>query len=310
MNKRERFLAAVSNAPVDRAPRTCWTHFMTETLGGDEHAKRHLLYQREYDWDICKMVNDFQYPFPEGVESIYGPQDIERFGENTLDAPLFSGEIRAVEILRAELGPETPIVFTTFDPLRQIIRRAGISVLSTLLANKEVTLRALGAINATLMRFMQAMKTAGADGVFLAINSAHAPGTSMAVDDDIFETFMKPFEIELLDSMEGMTRFLHVHGNAIRLDRIIDYPFEVVSVSDRIEGNPTLTALRAATGRCIMGGVDETRIGRMTPQELRDQIDDTFNVVGERNFILSPGCTIPVWTPAHLLRILAPSSED
>nr|WP_186363404.1 uroporphyrinogen decarboxylase family protein [Rhizobium sp. ACO-34A] len=284
---------------------------MTETLGGEEHARRHLVYQREYDWDICKMVNDFQYPFPEGVESIYGPEDIERFQEEGMGASLFAGEIAAVKSLRNELGPETPIVFTTFDPLRQIVRRAGISTVPTLIANKDVTLRALRAINATLMRFMEEMKKAGADGVFLAINSAHAPGTPMAVDDDVFETFMKPFEIELLEAAGGMARFLHVHGNAVRLDRTEDYPFEVVSVSDRIAGNPTLADLREATGRCIMGGVDETRIGRMTPQELRDQIDESFRTAGQRNFILSPGCTIPVWTPAHLLRILAgPPTPD
>lgn len=305
MNKKDRFLAAVSNEPVDRAPRTCWTHFMTETLGGEEHAQRHLIYQQEYDWDICKMVNDIQYPFPDGVESIRGPEDIERFCEESMDAPLFAGEIRAIQVLRAALGPDTPIVFTAFDPLRQLVRRAGLSSLPVLLGHKELTLRALRAINATLVRFMGEMKRVGADGVFLAVNSAHAPGSPMAVDASVFETFMKPFEIELLESMKGMTRFLHVHGNAIRLDRTADYPFEVISVSDRIEGNPTLADLRQVTGRCIMGGVDETRIGRMTPQELRDQIEDTFRVAGERNLILSPGCTIPVWTPAHLLRILA-----
>lgn len=305
MNKRDRFLSAVAREPVDRAPSTCWTHFMTETLGGLEHAKRHLVYQREYDWDICKVVNDFQYPFPEGLETIRGPEDIERFEEASMDAYLFREELIAIRALRAELGPDTPIVFTTFDPLRQIVRRAGINTVPILLAHPVQTLRALKAINASLMTFMTEMKAAGADGVFLAINSAHAPGTPMAVSDDDYRAFMRPFEIELLDSMRGMTRFLHVHGPAIRMDRVADYPYEVVSVSDRMDANPSMAELRDLTGKCVMGGIDETRLGRMTPDELRRQIADTFREVGETGVILAPGCTVPVWTPAQLLRVIA-----
>lgn len=304
MKKKDRFQAALAGGPVDRAPRTCWSHYMTETLGGEEHARRHLVFQREYDWDICKVVNDFQYSFPNGVETINGPEDMNKFVELGLDDNLFAEEIECCRILRGNLGPDTPIVFTTFDPLRQIVRRAGASVMPTLLEHREDTLRMLQVVSASMCGFMAGLREVGCDGVFFSLFSGNMPPSKFAVDDDVYGTFMRPFELEMLTAMEGMARIIHVHGAPVSLDRVIDYPVDAISVSDRIAGNPSLTDVRDATGKCVMGGVDETLIAEMTPDELRAQIKDTIQAVGDRGLILAPGCTIPVWTPAHLLRIL------
>ncbi|MCB1496548.1 MAG: hypothetical protein KDJ86_12230 [Bauldia sp.] len=309
MDRQERFRAAVAGEAVDRVPRTCWTHYMTETLGGAEHARRHIIYQDEYDWDILKVVNDFHYPFPDGVETIRGPEDIDRFEPAPMTDYMFAEEIICLKMLREHYGPGMPILFTTFDPWRQVVRRAGMACIPILKAHPEETLRMLRAVGESMCAFMAALREAGCDGIFFSVNSGNQPGSPLHADDDTYELFMRPFEMEMLEAMAGMVRLIHLHGAPISLDRFADYPVEVFSVSDKLAGNPSLGAIREATGKGVIGGVDESRIADMTPDELRTQIRDTLATCGERGLILAPGCTIPVYTPAHLIRILADKAD-
>lgn len=305
MNRQQRFRAAIAGEPVDRVPRTCWAHYMTETLGGAEHARRHITYQDEYDWDILKVVNDFHYPFPEGVETIAGPADMERFQPAPMTDYLFNEELISLRMLREHYGPDMPIVLTAFDPWRQIVRRAGLASVPVLLAHPAETLRMLRAVSDSMCRFMAELRAAGCDGIFLSLNSAILPPSHLAATDEVYRIFMRPFEMEMLEAMAGMARMVHAHGTPLSLERMRDYPVEAFSLSHRLKGNPSLADVRHETGKTVIGGVDESRIADMTPDELRWQIRDTQETVGERGLILAPGCTIPIWTPAYLIRILA-----
>jgi len=40
----------------------------------------------------------------------------------------------------------------------------------------------------------------------------------------------------MLEAAEGMVRIVHVHGAGIDMQRVIDLPCEVFSVSDRLAG--------------------------------------------------------------------------
>jgi len=56
------------------------------------------------------------------------------------------------------------------------------------------------------------------------------------------------------------------------------------------------------TQRCLVEGIDESRITEMSLPELRAQILDCVAQVGRQNLILSPGCTIPTQTPWYMLQ--------
>ena len=65
-------------------------------------------------------------------------------------------------------------------------------------------------------------------------------------------------------------RVLHVHGAGLEFERVLDYPVEAWSWSDRLPGNPTLAEMRARTPLCLMGGLDETQFSeRSRPLLLR-----------------------------------------
>lgn len=304
MDKRERFMAAVAGAAVDHPPCTAWVHFATDRLGGAEHARRHARFVRDCDWDICKVVNDFRYPAPAGLETLAAPRDMLRFEPMPLASESFSGELECIRLLRAEFGDAMPIMITSFDPFQQVMRRVGYTRARFVYQHRTEALQMLDAVCDTLCRYMGALRAAGCDAVFFSINSAIRPPSGRGVDDETYRTYLRPYELRMLEAMQGMVRVLHVHGTHLDMTRVLDYPCEVISVSDRLDGNPSLRELRSMTPRCLMGGIDESRITEVSLPELRAQVLDCVAQVGRRNLILSPGCTIPTQTPWYMLQAI------
>ena len=92
------------------------------------------------------------------------------------------------------------------------------------------------------------------------------------------------------------------HGNPLDITRVLDYPCEVLSWSDRLPGNPSIRDVRALTTKCLMGGVDETRLHERSLPEIRAEVSDAIaQAGGPRNFILSPGCNVSSGTALRLL---------
>lgn len=309
MNRMQRFRAAIVGAPVDRPPCTAWVHFGTDRLGGTEHAMRHARFVRDCDWDICKVVNDFRYPLPEGMETLTGPADMLRFEHEPMSRASFSEELKCIRLLRAEFGNEMPIMLTTFDPFQQVMRRVGYTRAPLVFAHSRESLRMLDAVCRTMEDYMGAVRQAGCDAIFFSVNSAITPPQSRGIDEPTFREFFRPFELRMLEAMSGMMRVLHVHGTNLDVSRVLDYPVEAISVSDRLAGNPSLARLRTMTDKCLMGGVDESTIVEKSLPELREEIHDAVRQAGRERFILSPGCTIPTQTPWYALETIRRTCE-
>ena len=105
--------------------------------------------------------------------------------------------------------------------------------------------------------------------------------------------------------MAGFTGIVHAHGNPLDIRRVLDYPCEVLSWSDRLPGNPSIAEVRALTGKCLMGGIDETRMHERSMPELRAEVTDALRQAGgPRNFVLSPGCNVNSGISMRHLRCL------
>ncbi len=309
MNKRQRFEAAVSGAEVDHPPCVVWVHFVTDALPPEEAARRHATWVRTYDWDIAKVMHDYRYPLPDGLETINTPADMMRFTPQPPTIPNYAKQLDLIRALRRELGPDVPIVDTYFDPFQQVVRSAGMNKSSLIYANKREALHMLNAVTESVCGYMQELKKAGCDGVLYSINGAIAPPGERGVDDETFNTFLKPFDLRVCEAMAGMTRILHVHGTYVDMKRVLDYPVEVFSVSDRLKGNPTLAELRTMTNKCLMGGINESRIQERSAPEIREEMWDAFKQAGKNNFIISPGCTSAPQTPERILRCVRDTSR-
>lgn len=304
MTPRERFLAAVHGRRVDRIPTTAWVHFLSDHLSGEETARLHERFLATYRWDLAKVMSDYRYPVPAGLRDVEDASSLRGFAVVPIDHPAFAQQLDCLRRLRAAMGPEFPLLETGFDPYQSIVRNIGRDQQDNLWRHRTETLRAIETVCESIRGYVGELKRIGVDGFFYSINSAIPEGFPRGSSREVYDTFMRPFDLEVLAAAEGLVRVLHVHGNGVDLDRIAGYPFEVLSLSDRSPDNPALSELRRRFDACLMGGIDEAAFPDMSLPTLARQIDDAVEQAGREGFILAPGCALPSFSPRRTLAFL------
>ncbi|WP_439580404.1 hypothetical protein, partial [Elioraea sp.] len=124
MTKRERFQAAIAGRPVDRPPVTAWVHFVTDESPPEVFAERAASFFERLDFDVCKVVNDYRYPLPDGLETIDGPDDMRRFARIAMDHPAFAPQPRAIRRLPQRRRPDLPLPDTRVEAVPPVMRKA------------------------------------------------------------------------------------------------------------------------------------------------------------------------------------------
>ncbi len=293
MNKMQRFRAALQGLPVDYAPSVAWCNFATDALDGAENARRQLAFYAACDWDICKVMNDYRPAPPAGIETIASPADMLRFARQPMTERIFAEQLECLRIMRRELGPDIPLIDTLFEPFFSLLFAVGFSRAAFIRSHPEEARAMLDALADTFVDYVAEARRIPVDGMLYATNACILSPSARGISDAEFRAFHRPFDLRLLESMQGMARIVHAHGNPLDLSRILDYPCEAISWSDRLPGNPLIAAVRGLTGKCLMGGVDETRLQERSLPEIRAEVADAFTQAGgARNFILSPGCNV------------------
>jgi len=303
MNKRERFLAAVRGDPVDRAPLVAWCNFATDSADGEDNARRQLAWHAACDWDIFKVMNDYRLAPPPGIETLASAGDMLKFEPRAISERPFAEQLKCLRRVRAEIGPDVPLVETLFEPFFSTLFAVGFSRAAFIREHPREAEHMLSSLTDTLVDYVTELKKIPVDGMFYATNGCILPPAARGIDDEAYRRFHRPYDLRILESMQGMVRILHAHGNPLDLSRILDYPCEAFSWSDRLPGNPTLAEGRRMTTKCIMGGIDETKLHERSLPEIRAEVADALaQAGGHRNLILSSGCNI---NPGTSLRLLA-----
>jgi uroporphyrinogen decarboxylase len=238
------------------------------------------------------------------VQTLEHAASLRAFKPLSLDEPCFAEQLKCLAALRIALGPDIALIDTGFDPYQQILRNIGFDQAAHMWKHKDDTLRALESVAGSICRYIAAVKAQGVEALFLSINGAIREGFPRGSSQEVYEVFQRPFELQLLKAAEGMVRILHVHGAGLDLGRVLDYPCEVISISDRLPGNPSLAELRKLTPKCLMGGIDETKFQERNLPALAREVDDAIAQAGRNKFILACGCTIPSFSPKRSLMFL------
>ncbi len=293
MNKLQRFHAAVRGEPVDYAPTVAWCNFVTDAVDGAENARRQLAFQEACDWDICKVMNDYRLAPPTGIETLETPANMLRFAKQAMAERIFAEQLECLRILRQRLGPEVPLIDTLFEPFFSLLFAVGFSRAQFIRSHPDEAAAMLGALTDTFADYVAEARKTPVDGFLYATNACILAPSSRGIDDAEYRRFHRPYDLRLLQAMEGTVRIVHAHGNPLDITRILDYPCEVLSWSDRLAGNPSIAAVRKLTAICLMGGVDESKLQERSLPEIRAEVADALGQAGgPRNFILSPGCNV------------------
>ena len=304
---RERIQACLNGEQTDRTPIALWRHFPEEDQNPESLAAATIKFQQTYDFDIVKVtpassfavkdwgVEDEWKQNPEGSREytkriIHDPRDWEALEPLDPTAPHLAAQLHCLRLIREGVGAETPVIQTIFNPLAQAKNLAGNDLLLEHIRKyPEAVMEGLKTITKTTVKFIEAARETGIDGIFYAIQ--HAQGSLLELDE--YKSINLMFDQRVLASTGGMwCNMLHLHGRDVYFSLLRLFDFQIVNWHDR-ETYPSLVEAQSLFRGAVCGGLrQETLVSGkriLVKKVARDAIEQTKN----RPFILGAGCVVP-----------------
>lgn len=308
---RERIQACLSGEPTDRTPVALWRHFPEEDQNPEALAAATLKFQETYDFDIVKVtpassfavkdwgVEDEWKGNPEGSRDytrrvIHKPQDWETLQTLDPSAPHLAGQLACLRLIRQNLGPETPLIQTIFNPLAQAKNLAGNDLLlEHIQKHPEAVMQGLKTIAKTTIQFIEAARETGIDGIFYAIQ--HAQGSLLELDE--YKSIALLFDQRVLGAAEGLwCNMLHLHGSDVYFSLFRLFNFPIINWHDR-ESRPTLGEAQSLFRGTVCGGIRQDTLVSGDPARVKEEARDAIEQTRGRRFILGTGCVVPYIAP-------------
>ena len=311
MSKRARLEATFAGDAVDRPPVALWRHWPVDDQYGDQLARATLAFQHTYDFDFIKVTPSSNFCVADyGAESYWlgneegtrqwGPRVIEEPEDWNKLTPLDPNEgllgevIKANEAIGRAVGQEVPFIQTIFNPLSQAKNLAGDQLLSHLRQHPAAVKAGLAVITESILRFIEALKSTGAAGTFLALQHA----TYNLLTEAEYREFGRPLDLQILAATEGLWfNLIHLHGENVMFNLAADYPAQVINWHD-VETPPSLDEALSRTNMAVCGGIRQwDTMLRGTPDDVQAEAKAALEATGGRRFILGTGCVTPITAP-------------
>ncbi|MFY9553818.1 MAG: uroporphyrinogen decarboxylase family protein [Blastocatellia bacterium] len=306
MNKIERVINVLKGNDVDRPPFSFWYHFGLQHLPGRKHAEAEIDFYRAYDLDFLKVMSDFAYPMPRGLEAVDTETDWKAIEPIPPGDPSWSEQLSALSLINDAIGKEAMFIETIFSPwtVARRLARSG-SLTNARERHPEALLAALDAIATSLADYAKEAIARGAAGIFLSLGAA----TADVMTAEEYEAWGRPFDLKILESVrDAPFNVLHIHGKRIHFDSVSDYPISALNWS-HFATAPSLAEGKARSGRTVLGGIDESIASHVSPPEIGEQITKSIGEVGKVGLIVTPGCSVPTDTRERSLRAVKDAVE-
>jgi uroporphyrinogen decarboxylase len=306
LNKIERVIESLRGEEVDRPPFSFWYHFGLQHMPGHKHAEAQIDFYRAYDLDFLKVMNDYPYPLPRGLEAVESEEDWKRVEPMEGKDRCWSEQLSALSMINDQIGNETLFIETIFSPwttARRLTRAGSLAEIRE--RHPDILLTGMNAIATSLADYAREAIGRGASGIFLSLGAA----TDDVMTSEEYKTWGRPFDLKILEAVrEAPFNVLHIHGKRIHFDALLDYPVSAINWS-HLATAPTLAGGRARSGKTVMGGIDEAIAAHLSPPEIERQVTSAIREVGERGLIITPGCSVPTDTPERTLRAVKTAVE-
>ncbi len=306
MNKIERVNRALKGDEVDRPPFSFWYHFGLQHMPGRKHAEAEIDFYRAYDLDFLKVMSDYSYPLPAGLEAVSTEEDWKRIEPLDPENECWGEQLSALSKINDEIGKEAlfiETIFSTWTTARRLSRSG------TLTAGRqrypEILLSAMEAISTSLAAYAKRALDQGAAGIFLSLGAA----TDEVMTAEEYEIWGRPFDLKILEAVrDAPFNVLHIHGKRIHFNSLLDYPISAINWS-HFATEPTLSEGKVRSGKTVLGGIEEGDASHVSAPEIGEQIDSAIGEVGTRGLIVTPGCSIPTDTREQSLREIKAAVE-
>lgn len=299
MNKRD-VMYSVLDGRAPYVPAAFFLHFPSEFHEGQAAVQKHLDYFHYTDMDFVKI--QYERPFPP-IPTIQRPEDwafMPRYGRD-----FFEGQLKVVEGLVKAVKHEAVIVVTLYSPYMC----AGHSTSDALLTEHlqqapDLVKPGMEIITESLQVFVRGCIEIGVDGFYHSTQG----GEKRFTDRRIFEQYIKPYDLVLMDEINQRCDFnvLHVCDYLRDYDDFtpfLDYPGDIVNCPLNA-GDRTLTPIEAAQlfKRPYMGGLERKGVlATGTPDQVRQAVEAVLQTVPDQ-FVLAADCTVPSDTSWDNLR--------
>jgi len=326
MHRVQRMLATLAGDRIDRAPVVFWRHFPGDDMSAEDLAGATLAFWRKFDWDFINLVprNTYcaedwgnKYRFRKGsppkltTPAVASAADWARIRPLTGTVGTFGEQIEALKLVKKEVASEALVLMNVYSPISVACQLCGSvsTLMRHLRQNREGLLSALDAISLTLGRFADACIAAGASGIFLSTTEI---ATYQLLTDDEYDEVGREFDLRVLNSVRGaLFNVLHVCQSNNMLLKLLDYPVHAFSWDATDRTNASLADVRKATGRALIGGLDEGEtLVSGGKRALRAQVMSAFRETSCRKWILSGGCVLDEGVTEKTLRYLRKLSEE
>jgi uroporphyrinogen decarboxylase len=308
MNKIERVECVLRGQEVDRPPLSLWYHFGVQHSNGENFARTSLEYFEHYDLDWLKVMNDYFYPLPDGLEELATAGDLKRLVPLDIEKTEWRHQLKALRIIGRTLEGRACFLDTVFDPW-QTLRRglAGEHLPELMRSEPEALLAALEVVTDNLISYCKLSLSLGTTGIFLSV-----PASAEIMSREEFLRFCKPFAVRLLAAIreQGRMNTAHIHGKKLFFEDVVDLPVPVLSWYDRHPGCPSLAEGKRSFSGCVMGGIDQEIVARRTRAFLKAHVREALELGGRSRFLLAGGCSVDTWVDPGALRAIVEAARS
>jgi uroporphyrinogen decarboxylase len=306
LNKIERVTSALRGDEVDRPPFSFWYHFGLQHMPGRIHAEAEIDFYRAYDLDFLKVMSDYPYPLPGGLEAVETEEDWSRIEPISPENECWSEQLSALSTINDAIGKEAMFIETIFSPwitARRLARSASLATAREVYP--DTLLAALDAIVTSLAAYAKQALERGAAGIFLSLGAA----TDDVMTSEEYETWGRPFDLKLLEAVsDAPFNVLHIHGKRIHFDSVSNYPVSALNWS-HFAAEPSLSEGKTRSRKTVLGGIDEAVASQVSAPEISEQVKNAIREVGVRGLIVTPGCSISTDTRELSLRAVKTAVE-
>lgn len=319
MNKRERMERTLAGEATDRVPVALWRHWPGDDQRAADLARSAVDFQQQYDWDFLRVMPSAHYSVID-----YGVYDEWRGaidGRRLVSKPLVKRsldwtEIRTLDPERGEQAKQLealrmivaafpdgmlPIIQTVYSPLAQAGQIAGKELLLRHLRTHPDRLHTgLNVLTESTLRFIDALRRRGIDGIFYVMEQACYSELSEAE----YLTFGAPYDRKILESLPERWWFnaIQVRGSIPMLTLASEYPAQVLNWADR-EAEISLSSVRISFPGVLCGGLGyQIHLHDGSPASVREAARDAILQTGGRRFILGAGDPVLLTSPLSNLR--------
>ena len=200
MNKIERVDRVLNGEVVDRPPVTLWYHFGVQHAGGEQFAKITIEFFQYYDFDYLKVMNDYFYQPPAGLEAVKTREDLKRVTHFDVEDSHWREQFKALQYIRAELKGNAYFIDTVFDPWQSMRRNmAGENIEALMAEEPDALLAALDVVADNLIEYRKKSLSIGTAGIFMSLY-----GASELISRENFLRFVKPPAVKVFEAISGL----------------------------------------------------------------------------------------------------------